>query len=96
MCICAYVLIGIWITFQDWKYIVTLGKWLMLGAYIRAPPRGAHREVVPGTGASETILLFPPGELYSPRVVLPRKLELFGASVLSSAPFLPCIFSVTF
>lgn len=76
--------------------IVTLGKWLMLGAYIRAPPRGAHREVVPGTGASETILLFPPGELYSPRVVLPRKLELFGASVLSSAPFLPCIFSVTF
>ncbi|KAJ9489860.1 hypothetical protein VN97_g3406 [Penicillium thymicola] len=55
------------------------------------PPGGGAR-----TGASETILLFPPGELYSPRVVLPRKLELFRASVLSSVPFLSCIFSVTF
>lgn len=61
------------------RLLITLGKWLMLGAYIRAPPpRGGAR-----TGASETIPLFPAGELYSPRVVLPRKLELFCASVLS-------------
>lgn len=72
---------------------ITLGKWSMLGAYIRAPlhtPPGW----CPHWSASETIPLFPPGELYSPRVILPCKLELFCASVLSSAPFLPYIFSV--
>ena len=41
ICICAYVHMGL---------EITLGKWLMLGAYIRAPPpRGGAR-----TGASET------------------------------------------
>jgi hypothetical protein len=33
MCLCAYVLMG-----HLARLEITLGKWLMLGAYIRAPP----------------------------------------------------------